>query len=123
MAAEENATYVEYETFSAATITDQNINEFATHSYTLIEQLVPSKERTRICQRALELVENAAPGPGPGSFERCGDFHMEYLLESLTPTIGQVAQHVLFPPILSFVFTRPAMALQDTSTGHPVSSV
>jgi hypothetical protein len=101
MADKEPATIVEDETSSAAPITDQNLNEFATHSYTFIEQLVPPKDRTRLCQRALDLsraFKKVPPDPVvPGAFARCGDFHMEDLLESLVPEIEQVTQRPLFP--------------------------
>ena len=89
-------------------ITDQHLNEFATHGYTFIEQLVPPKDRTRLCQRAMYLSQNPPQSilrdpqaPGTPSiyknFQMHGDFHMEDLLESLVPEIEQVTQRPLFP--------------------------
>ncbi len=100
MADEEPATTVEDETSSTAPITDQSLNEFAANSYTFIKQLVSPKDRTRLCQRALDLsraFKKVPPDPVPSAFERCGDFHMEDLLERLVPEIEQVTQRSLFP--------------------------
>ncbi len=109
MAKKELATTVEDETSYAAPIADQNRDEFATHSYTLIQQLISRQARTRLCQRALDLsvaLQEAPPDPVPSAFERCGDFHMEELLESLVPEIEQVTQRPLFPTYSFFRIYR-----------------
>ncbi|BBZ40951.1 PqqD family protein [Mycobacterium conspicuum] len=100
MADEKPATAVENETSSAAPITDENLKEFAAHSFTFVKQLVPSEDRTRLCQRALDLSQafkTVPPDPTLSPFSRCGDFYMEGLLEGLLPEIEQIAQRPLFP--------------------------
>ena len=115
MGDKELATTVEDETSYAAPVTDQNRDEFATHSYTFIEQLISPQDRTRLCQRALDLsraLEEVPPDPVPSAFERCGDFHMEGLLESLVPEIEQVTQRPLFPTYSFFRIYRAGNKLE-----------
>lgn len=81
-------------------ITEANWMEFATRSYTFVEQLVPEKDRTRLCERAIELSKTAnivADSLVPGTPAVSADFGMEDLLESLVPRIEQITQRPLFP--------------------------
>ncbi|MEE6180035.1 hypothetical protein [Mycobacterium sp. 050134] len=121
MADEESATNVEQEASSESPITDEKISEFATHGYTLIEQLVPPKDRARLCQRALELSRTATkapPDPVPSQFAMWGDFQMEDLLESLVPAIEQVVQRPLFPTY-SFFRVYEAGNILERHTDRP----